>query len=447
MTKSIYIEQNFRMKRFSFFICLLLATIACLAQADLSKIRAAVAMAAEKIQPKGVEWRRDLHQHPELGNREFRTSKIVAAHLRQLGLEVKEGVAKTGVVGILRGAKPGPCIAIRSDMDALPVLEKVNLPFASKERGTYNGTDVPVMHACGHDVHTAILMCTAEVLAGMKNELRGTVKFIFQPAEEGPPEGEEGGALLMVKEGVMDDPKVEAIFGLHLQPDIEIGKLAYRPGPFMASSIFFRIVVNGKGAHGSTPWLGVDPIQISSQIIEGFQNIVSRQTELTKSPVIITVGKIQGGTRYNIIPDNCTMEGTVRNFDSVMKRMTMEKMKRTAEMIAEANGGTAILSWHENTAVTYNDPALVQKMLPSMRAALGDKQVYERAWTTNAEDFSYYGSKAPAFYFDLGGMSIGNDPKKAPSKHTGDYYIDEACIQSGVKTFCNLVFDYFNTAK
>ena len=407
----------------------------------------AISAAAEKIQPKAVAWRRDIHEHPELGNSEYRTAKMIAAHLRSLGMEVKEGIAKTGVVGILKGGKPGPCIAIRSDMDALPIEEKTGLPFASKAKGQYNGNEVSIMHACGHDVHMAILMSTAEVLAGMKNELRGTVKFIFQPSEEGPPQGEEGGAPLMVKEGVMEGPKVEAVFGLHLQPDIEIGKVAYKSGPFMASAIFYKLTVLGKGAHGSTPWLGVDPITTAAQIMLGFQTIVSRQSELTKTPVIITVGKIQGGTRGNIIPDNCVMDGTVRTFDSSIQKLTMDKMRLMADKIAEANGARAELTYTENAAVTYNDPRLVQRMLPSMRAAIGETQVYERDWTTNAEDFAYYGQKAPAFYFDLGGMSPGNDPLKMPSKHTALYVIDENCIKTGVKVFCNLVVDYFNTGK
>ena len=435
------------MKLFASLTLVILLSVSVQAQQELTKTRLAIAAAAEKVQPKAVAWRRDIHEHPELGNYEYRTSKIIAAHLRSLGMEVKEGVAKTGVVGILRGAKPGPCVALRSDMDALPIQEKTGLPFSSTAKGNYNGTEVSVMHACGHDVHMAILMSTAEVLAGMKNELRGTVKFIFQPSEEGPPAGEEGGAPLMVKQGVMDDPKVDAIFGLHLQPDIEIGNVAYKSGPFMASAIFYKLTVTGKGAHGSTPWLGIDPINTAAQIMLGFQTIVSRQSELTKTPVIITVGKIQGGTRGNIIPDNCVLDGTVRTFDSSIQRMTMEKMRQMAEKMAEANGARAELTYSENAAVTFNDPRLVQRMLPSMRSAIGDAHVYERDWTTNAEDFAYYGQKAPAFYFDLGGMSPGNDPLKMPSKHTANYVIDENCIKTGVKVFCNLVVDYFNAAK
>lgn len=415
-----------------------------IAQNEIGKAKDKIALAADKIEPKCIAWREDIHEHPELGNRETRTAKIIADHLRKLGLEVKEGVAKTGVVGILRGAKPGPCIALRTDMDALPIEERTKVPFASKVRAIYNGQEVPVMHACGHDAHIAIMMSVAEILSGMKNELKGTVKFIFQPAEEGPPEGEEGGAPLMVKEGVMDDPKVDVVFGLHIQPDVEEGKIEYKSGAFMASSDWFNLVVTGKGAHGSTPWLGVDPIQISAQIIEGFQNIVSRQIAITQSPVVITVGKIQGGTRNNIIPEECVLDGTIRTLDNNTKKDLQQRMQQTAEKIAEASNAKTKLVFSEKTLVTYNDPELVKKMLPSLMSTLGNSNVVERGWTTNAEDFSYYGTRAPAFFFDLGGMKTGNDPRKAPSKHTADYYIDEGSMKTGIKAFCNLVIDYMN---
>lgn len=414
------------------------------AQADIVKLKEKVAAEAEKIEQKCIAWRRDIHEHPELGNRETRTAKLIAEHLKKLGLEVKEGVAKTGVVAVLKGGKPGPCIALRSDIDALPIAEKSNVPFASKQKTTYNGQEVGVMHACGHDAHIAILMSVAEVLSGMKNDLKGTVKFIFQPAEEGPPEGEEGGAELMVKEGVMENPKVEVVFGLHIQPDVEAGRIEYKPGPFMASSDWFHLVVKGKGAHGSTPWLGVDPIQISAQIIEGFQNIVSRQIAITKAPVVITVGKINGGTRSNIIPEECVMDGTIRTLNNEMKKDVQQRMKQTAEKIAEAGGAKASILFTEKTLVTYNDPELVKKMLPSLQSSIGVSNVTEREWTTNAEDFSYYGTKAPAFFFDLGGMPKGNDPQKTPGKHTADYFIDEGGMKTGIKAFCGLVIDYMN---
>ena len=414
------------------------------AQSDIAKLKEKAYAAAEKIETKCVAWRRDIHEHPELGNRETRTAKIIASHLRKLGIETKEGVAKTGVVGILKGGKPGPCIALRADIDALPVIERVNIPFASKQKTIYNGQEVGVMHACGHDTHVAMLMSVAEILSGMKNEIKGTIKFIFQPAEEGPPEGEEGGAALMVKEGVMDNPKVDAIFGMHIESDIEVGKIEYKPGAFMASSDWFHIVVKGKGSHGSQPWKGVDPIQVSAQIIEGLQNIVSRQSMLTKAPVVITVGKIHGGVRNNIIPEECIMDGTIRTLDNEMQKEVHEKIKLTATKIAEASGATAEVTIDTKTLVTYNTPELVKKMIPSLQSAAGIANVSEREWVTGAEDFSYYGTKAPAFFFYLGGMPKGNDPKKAPPHHTADFFVDDSGMKTGVRAFCDLVFDYMN---
>ena len=414
------------------------------AQSESEKLKAKAFAAADKTTAKCIEWRHDFHQNPELGNREFRTSKIIAEHLKKLGIETKENVAKTGVVGILRGAKPGPCIALRADIDALPVIERVDLPWASKQKTTYNGQEVGVMHACGHDTHTAMLMAVAEVLSGMKNELKGTVKFIFQPAEEGPPEGEEGGAALMVKEGVMDNPKVDAVFGLHIESDIEAGTIEYKPGAFMASSDWFHIVVKGKGSHGSQPWKGVDPIQVSAQIIEGLQSVVSRQMELTKAPVVITVGKIHSGVRNNIIPEECVMDGTIRTLDSKMQTEVHQRIKWTAEKIAEASGAVAEVSFDTKTLVTYNTPELVKKMLPSLESATGMGKIKEREWVTGAEDFSYYGTKAPSFFFYLGGMPKGKDPKTAPPHHTADFYVDDSGMNTGVRAFCSLVIDYMN---
>jgi amidohydrolase len=400
-----------------------------------------IAQRAESIQSKLVEWRRYIHQHPELGNREFKTAEFVAEHLRALGIEVKTGVAKTGVVGILKGGKPGPVIALRSDMDALPIKERVDVPFKSTVTAEYIGQTVPVMHACGHDSHIAMLLGTAQVLSAMKKDLQGTVKFIFQPAEEGPPADEEGGAPLMVKEGVMDNPKVDVIFGLHIESKIEIGKIEYKPGAFMASSDWFVIKVKGKGAHGASPWAGIDPIVVSAQIINGLQQIVSRQMEITKAPVIITVGKITGGVRSNIIPEECEMLGTIRTLDSKMEQDVWEKIKMTATKIAEASGATAEVKIDTKTLVTYNDTTLVRMMVPSLaKAANGN--ISQRDWVTGAEDFSYYGTKAPAFFFYLGGMPKGADPVKAPDHHTADFYIDDSMLFVGVKAFCNLVFDY-----
>lgn len=419
-------------------------TVQLNAQNNVAVLKQNISVAADKIESQCIAWRRDFHEHPELSNHEFRTSKIVADYLKSLGLEVKEGVAKTGVVGILRGGSPGPCIALRADMDALPITEKTNLPFASKERATYNGQEVGVMHACGHDSHTAILMSVAKILSGMKKDLKGTVKFIFQPAEEGPPEGEEGGAALMVKEGVMDNPKVDVVFGLHIISDIEAGQIKYKPGSFMASSDWFTIKVKGKGSHGAMPWLGIDPIVVSAQIINALQTIVSRQLELTKAPAIITIGKIDAGVRSNVIPDECIMSGTIRTLDPAMQNIVHEKIKKMATDIAEASGATAEVTIDTKTLVNYNDPALVKKMIPSLQSAAGEKNVIETVWQTTAEDFSYYGTKAPSFFFFLGGMPKGMDPKKAPPHHTSEFYIDESGFKTGIKAFCDMVVDYMN---
>ncbi len=403
---------------------------------------AEIAAAADKINPQVIKWRRHFHEHPELSNREFKTAEMVAGHLRRLGLEVRTGVAKTGVIGILKGAEPGPVIGLRADMDALPVKERADIPFASKVTADYLGTMVPVMHACGHDTHIAILMGAAEVLAGMKDKLKGTVVFIFQPAEEGPPGDEEGGAELMVKEGVMDNPKIDAIFGLHINSQTEIGQIGYKAGAAMASSDWFKVKIKGKQAHGSAPWAGVDPIVTAAYIIQGFQTIVSRQSMLTKAPVVITVGKINGGIRENIIPESLEMSGTIRTLDSAMQKDVHERMRTTVRTIAESQGAIAEIEIDTKTLVTSNTPELVDRMLPSLRKAAGAENVVFREWTTGAEDFSYFGEKAPSFYFFLGGMPKGQDPEKAPGHHTPDFYLDDSRLDVGVKAFCNIVFDY-----
>lgn len=399
---------------------------------------------AKAILPKVIEWRRHIHQNPELGNREFKTMEYIAAHLKSLGLEVTTGVAKTGIVALLKGGKPGPVVALRADIDALPIKERVELPFKSTVMADYLGTQVPVMHACGHDTHIAMLMGAAEVLASMKKDVPGTVKFIFQPAEEGPPGTEEGGAPLMVKEGVMDNPKVDAIFGIHIDADVEIGKIQYKSGSFMASSDWFTVTVKGKGAHGSTPWLGVDPIAISAQIINGYQTIVSRSADLTKAPVVITVGKFNGGVRENIIPETVSFSGTIRTLDSKMQKDVWERMKTMAAKIAEANGAVAEVEITNKTLVTYNTPALVSMMLPSLQNAAGKENVIEGVWSTGAEDFSFFGEKAPAFFFNVGGMRKGGP---ATNHHTPDFYIDDSMLDVGVKAFCNIVFDYGKVKK
>jgi amidohydrolase len=402
---------------------------------------------SESLQQKLTEWRRYLHQHPELGNREFNTSAYIVDQLKGLGLEIQTGVAKTGVVAILRGGKPGPVIALRADMDALPVKERVDISYASTDSSFYAGVKVPLMHACGHDAHVAILIGTAQVLSSMKKDISGTVKFIFQPAEEGPPEEEEGGAALLVKEGVMENPKVDVIFGMHIESWIPAGDIQYKPGSFMASSDWFSIKVKGRSSHGAQPWLSVDPILISAQIIEGLQNIVSRQMDLTKAPVVITVGKIHGGVRNNIIPEDCIIDGTIRTLDGKMQQDVQRRIKQTAEKIAEASNAVAEVSFDTKTLVTYNTPELVEKMIPSLQAAAGKSNTRPMEWVTGAEDFSYYGLKAPAFFFYIGGMPRGNDPKNAPPHHTPDFMIDDSRLFVGVKTFCQLVFDYPKTIK
>lgn len=420
----------------SLLLMLLIAT-----HARAQDMAGSIAMKATAIQPRLVEWRRHIHQHPELSNREYKTAAYITDYLKGLGLEVSS-LANTGVVGLLRGGKPGPVIALRADMDALPVRERVDLPFASKDSAEFNGNRVPVMHACGHDAHIAMLMGTAQVLSGMKKDIAGTVKFIFQPAEEGAPGNEEGGAALMVKQGVMENPKVDVIFGMHIESWIPAGDIQYKPGPFMAAADWFSIKVKGKSSHGAQPWLSVDPIVVSSQIIQGLQNIVSRQMDLTKAPVVITVGKIQGGVRNNIIPEECTMDGTIRTLDAAMQLDVHKRIRQTAEKIADASNATAECNFDTKTLVTYNEPKLVEKMIPSLQAAAGKENVRPMEWVTGAEDFSYYGTKAPAFFFYIGGMPRNNDPAKAPPHHTPDFMIDDSYLYVGVKTFCQLVFDY-----
>jgi amidohydrolase len=417
------------------------------ATAQKKDLRSRIDEAADKIEPKTIAWRRDFHEHPELGNREFRTSKIIANHLRSLGMEVHEGVGKTGVIGILRGTRPGPVIGLRSDMDGLPLVERTPVPFASKATAEYNGQQVGVMHACGHDSHMAILMSVAEILTGLKGELKGTVKFIFQPAEEGPPPGEEGGAALMIKEGVLDNPKVDVMFGLHINSATESGKIKYRSGGAMAASDWFTIKVRGKGSHGSQPWGGIDPVIVSAQIIEGLQTIISRQMELTKDAAVISVCTINGGIRSNIIPEETVMTGTIRTLDTAMQRDIHERVKRTAMKIAESSGATAEVTIESKTSITYNDPGLVKRMLPSLQKTTGDSNLVWMDAMTGSEDFSFFGEKVPSFFFFLGGMKKGQDPKTAFPHHTPDFYIDETGFKLGVKAFCNLVFDYTDTGR
>ncbi len=402
--------------------------------------------AIDKIEAKCIDWRRDFHQHPELGNREFRTAKIIADHLRSLSIEVKENVAKTGVVGILRGGKPGPVIALRADMDGLPVIERVKIPFASKEKATYNGQEVGVMHACGHDTHVAMLMSVAEVLAGMKKDLGGTVKFIFQPAEEGAPQNEEGGAALMIKEDVLDNPKVDVMFGLHINAQTPVGQIKYREQGVMAASDWFTITIHGKQSHGAQPWLGIDPVIIGAQIIEGLQSIVSRQSELTKNAVVISTTIFKAGVRENIIPEEVTLSGTIRTLDTAMQKDIWMRIERTAKNIAQASGATADVKIVSKTLVTYNDPKLTQQMIPSLQKATNNNAIVMDA-QTGAEDFSFFAAKVPSLYFYVGGLPLGKDPKTVAPHHTPDFYIDESGMKTGINVFCNLVLDYMNMAQ
>ncbi|WP_158825586.1 amidohydrolase [Mucilaginibacter lacusdianchii] len=425
-----------------YLLALLLSTGSAFAQTEA--LKAKVSQKADALQPKLVAWRRDFHEHPELGNHETRTADIIAKHLRSLGIDVKTGVAKTGVVGILKGGKPGPVVALRADMDGLPVVERVNLPFASKVKTTFNGTEVGVMHACGHDTHMSILMGVAEVLSGMKNDLHGTVKFIFQPAEEGPPFGEEGGAELMVKEGVLQNPKVDVVFGLHINAQTEVGKITYRPGGTMAAVNDMQIVVKGKQSHGAYPWMSIDPIVVSAQIINALQTIVSRNLNVTENAAVVTIGSINGGNRSNIIPEKVEMMGTLRALSREDEKLLIERVKQIATKTAEAAGATAEVKipFSVRYPVTYNDPALTAKMLPTLQAAAGARNVAEKPAVTGAEDFSFYQEKVPGLFFFLGGMPKGADVSKTAAHHTPDFYIDESGFSLGVKALCDLTLDY-----
>jgi len=417
--------------------------IATTLHAQSSRLDAEVDRRAAQVQGKVVAWRRDIHAHPELSNRETRTADLVAQHLRSLGIEVRTGVAHTGVVGVLRGGKPGPVVALRADMDALPVTEEVDVPFASKVRATYNGQDVGVMHACGHDTHTAMLMGVAEVLAGLRNDLPGTVKFIFQPAEEGAPAGEQGGAELMITEGALENPKPDAIFGLHVFP-YPAGDIRYRAGPVMASADAFHIVVRGRQTHGAIPWAGIDPVVIASQIVLGLQTIVSRQVDLTAAPAIVTVGVINAGVRYNIIPDSVVMSGTIRTFDGAVRRDVHDRVRRTAESIAQSAGASAVVVIDTGAAVTYNDPALTERILPTLREVAGASHVTLAPPITAAEDFSRYQQRIPGVFFFLGITPPGTDPAKAAPNHSPRFYVDEAALPVGVRAMAHLAVDYLS---
>jgi len=396
----------------------------------------------QAVEPKVIEWRRDIHQFPELSNREFKTAEKIAAHLTSLGIEVQTGVAHTGVVGILRGSQPGKVVALRADIDALPVAERNALPFRSEVTAEFLGENVGVMHACGHDTHTAILMGVAEVLSRNKDKIRGSVKFIFQPAEEGPPPGEEGGALLMVKEGVLKNPDVDAIFGLHINSQTPVGVIRYKSGGTMAAAQSFTIKVKGKQSHGSQPWSGVDPILISAKIIDGLQTIISREANLTNEAAVITVGKIKSGVRFNIIPESAEMIGTIRTLDYDMKDHINQRMMEMVPAIAEAYGGEASIEIRDATDITYNDPDLVAGMIPTLDRVAGKENVQTQKAVTGAEDFSYFQREVPGFFFFLGGMTPGN--KEPYPHHTPDFMIDEDGLILGVKALTELSLDYLS---
>lgn len=395
------------------------------------------------IESKVIKWRHEIHQNPELSNREFITAKKVAAHLESLGIEVTTGIAFTGVVGVLKGNKPGKVVALRADMDGLPVTERNSLPYKSQATAIFNNQQTGVMHACGHDTHVAILMGVAEILAENR-DFAGTVKFIFQPAEEGPPAGEEGGALLMVQEGVLKNPDVDAVFGLHISSETPVGHINYKTKGIMAAADSYKIVVGGKQSHGSTPWKSIDPIMISSQIINGIQTIISRNSQLTNEGAVVSVGAIHAGIRSNIIPESAEMIGTIRTLDEDMQNIIHERLYDMVPQIAAAYGGTATVTINKTAALTYNDEALTQMMVPTLERAVGASNVHVIKAITGAEDFSYFQQQVPGLYFFLGGMDPAMNPAEAPSHHTPDFVVQDEGMIHGVKVMVDLALDYLN---
>ena len=407
---------------------------------------AAISQHADRLNDQVVAWRRDLHANPELGNREFRTGKLVADHLRKLGFdEVREKVAYTGVVGVLKGAKPGPCVALRADMDGLPVIEETDVPFKSLVRTMWNGAEAGVMHACGHDTHVAILMGVAEMLSQMREDIHGSVKFIFQPAEEMPPIGEEGGAKLMIEEGCMQNPKVEAIFGLHITSKMHTNTIGYRVGPLMASADQFRIFIRGNQTHGAQPWSGVDPIVVGSQVVLGLQTIVSRKMNLTEEPSVVTVGSFQAGNRSNIIPDEAKMEGTIRTFDERHRTEIHEFVEKITTMIAESGGAKAHVHIAKGYPVTVNDEALTNWAVPVLKRIATEASVGVCPKTCGAEDFAYYQQEVPGVFFFIGCTPKDQDCKSAPSNHSPRFYVDESGLKVGVKSLAALALDWLST--
>lgn len=419
-------------------VILLLVPVVCFGQELNNKIENLITKYNRENQL-NREW---FHKHAELSNREFLTAERIAQKLKEIGLRPKVGVAKTGVVAILNENKPGPVIALRADIDGLPVKERNDLPWASKMTGEYNGEEVPVMHACGHDIHIAVLLGTAKILTEMKDEINGSVKFIFQPAEEGPPRGEEGGAELMVKEGVLKNPDVDVIFGLHVTARANVGEVQSRPGAIMAAVDEFRIDLFGKQTHGSRPWKGIDPIITASQIINGLQTIVSRNLPLTKAAAVVTIGAIHGGVRSNIIPENLYMLGTIRTLDSVMRDTTLQRVKEMIDYIAAANNTEAKISFGTSYPITFNDPSLFEKMLPTLKRINGQMNFSIIDASTGAEDFSFFQEKVPGLYFYIGGTPKHTDPKTVADHHTPDFYVDSASIPVGIRSMTNLTLDY-----
>ena len=411
-----------------------------------SSLASRIDAAAAFIEPKLVAWRRDFHEHPELGNREFRTAAVVAAHLRALGLdEVRTGVAHTGVIGLLKGALPGPVVALRADMDALPVTEEVDLPFASKVKTAWNGETVGVMHACGHDLHTAILMGVAEVLTGLRATLRGSVKFIFQPAEELPPEGEDGGAKMMIAEGALERPTPQAIFGLHVTSRLPLGVIGYRPGPTMASADNLTITVHGRQTHGAMPWFGVDPIVTAAQVVLGLQTVVSRQVDLTREPAVVTIGTIKGGVRENIIPDSVEMRGTIRSFDEEMRDDIHERVTTLAEAIARGSRAGCTVCIRKNYPVTVNDPKLTEAMVPTLQRTAGEGQLMLVPKVMGSEDFSFFQQLVPGLFIFIGVTPTGTDPSASAPNHSPRFYADEGCLVQGVRALAHLACDYLES--
>jgi amidohydrolase len=429
------------------FFSLIIGLITLSLTAQPAKLVTKSSDLAKQVEAKVIELRHHFHQNPELSNREFKTAEKIAEQLKSLGLEVQTGVAKTGVVAILKGGQPGPVIGLRADIDALPVTERVDIPWASKATTTYNGMETGVMHACGHDTHISMLLGVAEVLSKMKADLKGTVKFVFQPAEEGAPIGEEGGAQLMVKEGVMKNPNIEVMFGCHINAQTNVGTITYKPGGTMAAADQFIIKVKGKQSHGSTPWTSVDPIVTSSMIIQGLQTIISRQTELTKEAAVISVGMIRGGIRNNIIPEEVELVGTIRTLDTDMQKIIHEKIRHTATTIASSQGATADVNIIVGYPVTYNDPDLTARAVKWMQNAAGAENVSLRKAMTGAEDFSFYAKEVPGVFFFVGGAPAGTDAANAAPHHTPDFFIDDAAMLTGMKALINCTLGYMYEGK